>query len=93
MDYGMSRLGRLSLRTKETSFINGEEGMKSSALSENTAAKIDAEVEYIMETAFNETKKVLENHRFKLEALAEALLLKEVIDSEELSKILDDETN
>jgi cell division protease FtsH len=92
MDYGMSRLGRLSLRTKETSFISGEEVAKSSALSENTAAKIDAEVEYIMETAFNETKKVLENHRFKLEALAEALLLKEVIDSEDLSKILDDKT-
>ena len=92
MDYGMSRLGRLSLRTKEMSFINGEETAKSSALSENTAAKIDAEVEYIMETAFNETKKVLENHRFKLEALAEALLLKEVIDSEELSKILDEQT-
>ena len=45
-----------------------------------------------METAFNETKKVLENHRFKLEALAEALLLKEVIDSEDLAKILDDKT-
>ena len=92
MDYGMSRLGRLSLRTKETSFISGEEVAKSSALSENTAAKIDAEVEYIMETAFNETKKVLENHRFKLEALAEALLLKEVINSEDLAKILDEQT-
>ncbi|MBR0238488.1 MAG: ATP-dependent zinc metalloprotease FtsH [Thermoguttaceae bacterium] len=93
MDYGMSRLGRLSLRSKETSFIaDGKETFKTSALSESTAARIDAEIEYIMETAFNETKKVLENCRFKLEALAEALLLKEVIDSEELSRILDDET-
>ena len=83
----------MSLRSKETSFItDGKETFKTSALSENTAARIDAEIEYIMETAFNETKKILESHRFKLEALAEALLLKEVIDSEELSRILDEQT-
>ncbi len=87
MDYGMSRLGRISLRTKENSFIS-DQNVKSSMISESTATKIDEEVEYIMEKEFNQAKKLLEDNRFKLEALAEALLIKEVIDAKEFSKIV-----
>ena len=88
MDYGMSSLGRISLRSRET-VLMGDDPKTATICSEQTAAKIDAEVHSIMETAFNEAKKLLETNRFKLEALAEYLLINEIVDSEELAKILD----
>ncbi len=89
MDYGMSRLGRISLRSLDKGML-GEDAKTNTCCSEQTAAKIDAEVQFIMETAFTETQKILQQNLFKLQALVECLLIKEVIDAEELGRILDD---
>ena len=92
MDYGMSRLGRMSFRNRESAMLS-DEPTSSVVCSEELAARIDAETQFIMETAYNETKKVLEENLFKLQALAEFLLIKEVIDNDDLKRILDGEPN
>jgi cell division protease FtsH len=55
--------------------------------SEETAARIDAEVRRIVEAAYSRTKEVLVNNREKLEALANALLEKEIMERAEVLEI------
>lgn len=56
--------------------------------SEETAAKIDAEVRRIVEEAYKETLQVLQHNRDKLDALAEALLTQEVVEHDELMRLV-----
>ena len=56
--------------------------------SERTARLIDAEAEAIVASAYTRSVTMLREHKAQLEALAEALLEKEVIGSEDLISIL-----
>jgi cell division protease FtsH len=56
--------------------------------SEETALKIDAEVKRILTEAHDTARRVLRERRDTLDALAERLLEKEVIESEELKAIM-----
>ncbi|MBC7870050.1 MAG: AAA family ATPase, partial [Chitinophagaceae bacterium] len=55
--------------------------------SEQTAAIIDGEVRRIVEGMYEETLKLLDANRDKLEALAEALMTHEVVDQELMEKV------
>jgi len=55
--------------------------------SEQTAALIDGEVRRIVEGMYEETLKLLDANRDKLEALAEALMTHEVVDQELMEKV------
>ncbi len=56
--------------------------------SDDTAAKLDAEIKRIIDVAYQETRELLEDHRGELDQLAEALLSKETVGREEILGIL-----
>ncbi len=57
--------------------------------SDDTAAKLDAEIKRIIDVAYQETRELLEDHREELDTLAEALLSQETVEREEILNILD----
>lgn len=56
--------------------------------SEKTAERIDNEVQSIIDTAYNRTKDILSSHREGMDNLAEALIKKEILQKEDIQKIL-----
>ena len=56
--------------------------------SENMARLIDTEVQDLVHGCYNRTKKLLLEHRSELEELAQLLLKKEIVEKEDLEKIM-----
>ncbi len=56
--------------------------------SDDTASKLDAEIKRIIDVAYQETRRLLEDNREALDSLAEALLSKETVEREEILRIL-----
>jgi cell division protease FtsH len=56
--------------------------------SEETAQQIDSEVKRIMTNAHDQARRVLRDHRSVLDTLSERLLIKEVIEGEELRALI-----
>jgi cell division protease FtsH len=56
--------------------------------SDDTAATIDEEVRQLVDQAYQRAKEVLLNNRIILDKLAEMLVEKETVDSDELQEIL-----
>ncbi len=92
MDYGMSRLGRVNYREGGRSvFLGGQEEFpRERSHSEQTAREIDQEIQYIIEQSQEKVRHVLQTRRKALVALAERLIEKEVIGTEELKQIIED---
>jgi cell division protease FtsH len=87
--WGMSdQLGPVSygpdLAAREIAFIQPER-----EYSEKTAEAIDAEVKRIMEQAYKNAKKLIEENRDRLERIARALLKYETLDADDVKHILD----
>jgi cell division protease FtsH len=89
MDYGMSRLGRVTYRERTTNPFLGIDGPSAQHHSEQTAREIDQEVKRIIEEALEQTKRILASRRPALEAITAELLEKEVIDAETLGRIIE----
>jgi len=91
-EFGMSRLGRVYFREQNnSSFLAGS--MVSSSErehSEQTAREIDIEVRKILDDATEEVRAILQTRRSALEAVAQRLVDKEVIDGAELRQILEE---
>ncbi len=86
-EWGMSeKLGPLAYVEKEESGFLGSSYHKD--YSETTAKEIDAEVKRIITERYNVARKLLEDNREKLDAIAEALLERETIGSPELDAIM-----
>ncbi|MCS6895436.1 MAG: ATP-dependent zinc metalloprotease FtsH [Bacteroidia bacterium] len=79
--YGMSELGNLAYRPSEETFWQRP-------YSEDTARKIDSEVQRIIQQAYDKARAVLQEHYDYLRKLAERLLEKEVLHQEEIEAIL-----
>jgi cell division protease FtsH len=86
--YGMSsKLGPLYYaREKRNVFLDAEFGVDQH--SEKIAGEIDEEVRVIVEDAYDETLRLLKRNRPKLEALAQLLLEKEVVEWDELTALM-----
>ena len=92
MDYGMSRLGRVNYRESRRSLFlaSADERMPGErSHSEHTAREIDQEIRHIIDTSLEKVRHVLEGRRSVLIALAETLIEKEVMDTEELKEIIE----
>jgi cell division protease FtsH len=91
MDYGMSRLGRINFRRSTRSpFLTGGGGDGFQAMySEEMAKMIDKEVNRIVDDALVQTREILEQRREVVEAVTQKLLEIEVIDNEELTKLIE----
>jgi cell division protease FtsH len=92
MDYGMSRLGRVSYRESgRAAFLAdsmGDERLRSH--SEKTAREIDEEVRRILDHAMEKIRHILETRRAALEALTQRLIEVESMDQDELQRIVAD---
>lgn len=87
-EYGMSSLGPVSYDTGGGQFWLARGIEEGSKVSEEMAAKIDSEVEKIIQECYTASKNVLAEHRDKLDVLASKLLEKETIDGEEFRALL-----
>jgi len=87
-EFGMSRLGRVSFRDKGgPTFLPGGDG--STKFSEHTARAIDVEVRKIIDDAIEEVRSILVARAAALEAVAQRLIEKEVIDGTELRALIE----
>lgn len=86
--WGMSDLGPLTFGERDDLIFLGKELATHKNFSEKTAEMIDAEVKKIIERNFKRAKELLEENKSKLIKIAEALLEKEVLTSEEIDEIL-----
>jgi cell division protease FtsH len=84
----MSDLGPVTFGERDDLVFLGKDLAMHKNFSEKTAELIDAEVKKIISRNFNRTTELLEKHRDKLIKVAEALLEKEVLTSDELEEII-----
>src|SRR5262249_36947470 len=89
-EFGMSRLGRVFFRDGQGSlFLNGPSMDGDRPYSDETAREIDLEVQRILASATDEVRQLLLSRRAVLEAIAQRLMEKEVMDARELRGLLD----
>jgi cell division protease FtsH len=87
--WGMSeRLGPRTFGRKEEMIFLGREISESRNYSEKVAEEIDEEVRQIIDKAYHSAKKVITEHKDKLDAIVVALLEEETIEGENLTAIL-----
>ncbi len=87
--FGMSdRLGPVALGRQQGNVFLGRDIMSERDFSEETAAIIDEEVRQLVDVAYDRAKQVLVENRQILDQLAEMLIEKETVDSEELQELL-----
>ncbi|HXG38507.1 MAG TPA: ATP-dependent zinc metalloprotease FtsH [Bacteroidota bacterium] len=88
-EWGMSeKLGPLAYGAKEEELFLGREITRSRNFSEQTAIAIDEEVKKIVTSAMKRAEKILRENLTTLHRLANALLEREILDSEEIDKIM-----
>lgn len=86
--YGMSdRIGTLMLGSNQEEVFLGRDFAQSKEYSEETAGVIDEETKAIIDKAYNRAKQILTDNVEKLHAVAQILLEKEKIESDEFEAI------
>lgn len=92
-EWGMSdKLGPLTYGAKEEEIFLGREVTKHRDFSEDTANVIDDEVKKIVTSCMKRAEKILSDNIDKLHLLSNALLEREILDGEEIDKVLRGET-
>ncbi len=88
-EYGMSDLGPLTFGKKEEQIFLGREIAQHRDYSEATAIKIDQEVKKIILLGYERAKDLLNENRETLIRISEALLEREVLDLNEINRIIE----
>ncbi|MEK7551664.1 MAG: cell division protein FtsH, partial [Patescibacteria group bacterium] len=83
MEYGMSELGPINLSGEERRMP-----YESPNISPDMAAKIDAQVKNLTDEGYKNASIILKKLRSKLDLLAEELLKKETLESEDFAKLI-----
>jgi cell division protease FtsH len=87
--FGMSdRLGPVALGRSQGGMFLGRDIMAERDFSEETAAAIDDEVRNLVDQAYRRAKSVLVENRSVLDQLAQMLIERETVDSEEFQELL-----
>ncbi|MCZ6650845.1 MAG: ATP-dependent zinc metalloprotease FtsH, partial [Acidobacteria bacterium] len=85
-EYGMSEaLGPLTFGHKAEEVFLGRDFQQIREFSEDTSQRIDREVQRIVNEQYARVRNLLEEHRPAVVAVAEALLVREVLDLEDIS--------
>ncbi len=88
-EYGMNeKLGPLSFGKKEEEIFLGREISQHRDYSEETAQKIDQEVNNLIDVSYKKTHKLISNNLTTLNNLAKALLEKETLNGSEIDEIV-----
>jgi cell division protease FtsH len=88
-DYGMSYLGPLSFGRKDEQIFLGREIAQHRDYSEATAIEIDKAVKQLVEDAYAKADGMIKHHDAALQAIAQALLVRESIDGEEVKALIE----
>ncbi len=92
-EWGMSdKLGPLTFGKKEEQIFLGRDFSQQSDYSQETAMQIDQEVKWIVTQNYGRAREVLKSHQRALEAIAEELLVREVLDADQVMRIARGET-
>ncbi len=93
MDYGMSRMGRITFReSNRSAFLSTAGDDRLHSFSEDTAREIDDEVKRILEEGLQKVREILLSRKSALVAVAEELIEIESIDGNQLQNIVDRNT-
>lgn len=88
-DYGMSeRLGNYTLGKSQGPIFLGRDLVREKDYSEETAKIVDEEVKHIVDECYLRAKKIIKDNQNKLKLLANTLLEKEVLDAEEVKRLI-----
>ncbi len=87
--YGMSdKMGIMVYVESETDPFMSRAMPRQSNISEETMRAVDLEIRHILETQYAIARKLIEDNRDKMEAMAQALLKWETIDSDQIDDIM-----
>ncbi len=86
-EWGMSDLGFINLSDGGEPLFLGREIAQHKDYSEETARKIDEEIQKILTSSMNETIQILSDHRDQLDELTSALVEKETLDDREIREM------
>jgi cell division protease FtsH len=88
-EYGMSdAMGPLTFGKKEEQIFLGREIAQHQDYSEDTAIKIDNEIKRIVTDNYTRAKALIERHKDALDKIADELLVREVLDAEQVRRIV-----
>jgi len=87
-EFGMSDLGPLAYGKNQQEIFLGRDLATQRDFSEDTAIKIDQEVKKFVVTGYQRAKDILTSNRDTLVRIAEALLVREVLDASEVKLLL-----
>jgi cell division protease FtsH len=90
-EFGMSDLGPMSFGKKEEQIFLGREINQHRDYSEETAVQIDQAVRGLVRSSYDRARKIIEDYKEPMIRVAEALLEREVLDGEEVKRILNGE--
>jgi len=83
VEYGMSALGPMNLDGE-----NNRMPYEQSQISPEMAARIDEQVKQLTDEGYRKAAEILKKLRSKLDVLAEELLQKETLESEEFERLI-----
>jgi cell division protease FtsH len=87
-EYGMSDLGPVTFGKKEEQIFLGREISQHRDYSEDTAIKIDQEVQKIVQEQYKRAEKIINENKESMIRLAEALLEFETLDSVQIRRVV-----
>ncbi len=86
--WGMGTLGLMAIDSDETQPFLGYELTQGKPYSEETAARIDLDIEKLLDKIHQQVKQTLSEHRLQLDALVKALLVEETITEDRIAQVL-----
>lgn len=86
--YGMSRLGAISFGGDNDQVFLGRDLTTQRNCSDDTAAKIDAEIKRIIDEAYARAKSILEEHKQELIKVSDYLIEREKLSADEFDSIM-----
>ncbi|MCB4791792.1 MAG: ATP-dependent zinc metalloprotease FtsH [Elusimicrobia bacterium] len=93
VEFGMSdKIGPVSLKRPNEEIFLGRDISREPRFSDKTSEIIDEEVKRIVEEAEKRAEDILKKHKDKLQALAERLIEKEILDGEEVELLVNGKT-
>ncbi len=88
-EFGMSDLGPLAFGKNQQEIFLGRDLVAQRDFSEDTAIKIDQAVKNFVTNAYQRARDILTSNRDELVRIAEALLVREVLDASEVKLLID----
>jgi cell division protease FtsH len=87
-EWGMSAMGPMTFAKKEDMIFLGRDLMSHNEYSEETSQQIDKEIKKIIDQAYASSRRIILDNRAKLEIIAQQLLEKESLTSDDIAAIL-----